>query len=104
MLSLAGPSMKQRNAADPTRCHDVSDKLAIDQLVPAVYDELRGLARQRLKREQAALSLNTTGLVHEAFLRLVETSNVTVNDRDHFLATASRVMRNVLVDHARART
>lgn len=79
------------------------DKLAINQLVPAMYDELRALAHQRLRRERDERSLNTTGLVHEAFLRLVEASRVTFNDRDHFLAIASRVMRNVLVDHARAR-
>jgi len=80
------------------------DKLAINQLVPAVYDELRALAHQRLRRERDERSLNTTGLVHEAFLRLVDASRVTFNDRDHFLAFASRLMRNVLVDHARART
>lgn len=80
------------------------DKLAINQLVPVVYDELRAMAHQRLRRERDERSLNTTGLVHEAYLRLIDASRVTFDDRDHFLAFASRIMRNVLVDHARART
>lgn len=97
-------SMKQPDIADLLHRLSAGDKLAINQLVPAMYDELRGLAHQRLRKEPDERSLNTTGLVHEAFLRLVEASRVTFNDRDHFLAVASRVMRNVLVDHARSRT
>jgi RNA polymerase sigma factor (TIGR02999 family) len=78
------------------------DKNALDQLVPVVYAQLRTLARQRLRMAANERSLNTTGLVHEAYLRLLETS-ASFKDRDHFLAFASRVMRNVLVDHARKR-
>jgi RNA polymerase sigma factor (TIGR02999 family) len=79
------------------------DREAFDRLLPIVYDRLRDLARQRLRREQGAQSLNTTGLVHEAYIKLVESPRATLRDRGHFLAFASRVMRNLLVDHARAR-
>lgn len=78
------------------------DKQSLDQLVPAVYQELHSVAHQRLRKELYH-SLNTTGLVHEAYLRLVQSAAITFDDRDHFLAVASRVMRNILVDHARAR-
>jgi RNA polymerase sigma factor (TIGR02999 family) len=81
-----------------------AEKEALDDLVPAVYAQLRLLARQRLRGAAAERSLNTTGLVHEVYLRLVESAGTSFESRDHFLAVASRVMRNVLVDHARART
>jgi RNA polymerase sigma factor (TIGR02999 family) len=76
----------------------------LDQVVPDLYAELRLLAHQRLRRSPHERSLNTTGLVHEAYLRLVQSGRNPFHNRDHFLATSSRVMRNVLVDHARART
>lgn len=76
---------------------------AVDRLIPVVYDRLRALAHQRLARAPGENSLNTTGLVHEAYLRFVESSGAGFRDRDHFLATAACVMRSVLVDHARAR-
>ena len=78
-------------------------KQAVDKLVPALYSELQSVAHNRLKRDLNDRSLNTTGLVHEAYLRLVQSEAITFDDRDHFLAAASRVMRNVLVDRARAR-
>ena len=76
---------------------------ALDRLIPVVYDRLRALAHQRLAAAPGEHSLNTTGLVHEAYLRFVESSGATFQSRDHFLAIAAGVMRNVLVDHARAR-
>ena len=78
------------------------DAGALDQLFPLVYDRMRQLAHQRLRSEPDG-SLNTTALVHEAYLKLVDTPQVTVRDRGHFLGLASRVMRHLLVDHARAR-
>jgi RNA polymerase sigma factor (TIGR02999 family) len=78
------------------------DADAFDRLVPIVYDRLRQLARQRLRRAPGA-TLDTTGLVHEAYLKLAAAPQVTLRDRGHFLALASRVMRNLLADHARAR-
>lgn len=78
-------------------------RAALDALVPLVYEHLRHVARQRLRRECASPSLNTTGLVHEAYLRLVDLRQARFRDRAHFLAMTSRTMRRVLVDHARAR-
>jgi RNA polymerase sigma factor (TIGR02999 family) len=77
------------------------DRQALDRLVPVMYDHLRSVASQRLRRDSA--TLNTTGLVHEAYLKLVDLREPRFRDRGHFLAMASRVMRRVLVDHARAR-
>jgi RNA polymerase sigma factor (TIGR02999 family) len=78
------------------------DENAYARLVPLVYGELRRLARGQLRREQAAHSLQPTALVHEAYLRLVK-ADVDWRDRTHFLSVASRVMRRILVEHARAR-
>jgi RNA polymerase sigma factor (TIGR02999 family) len=84
------------------RCWSEGDTDAFDRLVPIVYDRLRQLARQRLRGAPGA-TLDTTGLVHEAYLKLAAAPHVTLRDRSHFLALASRVMRNLLADHARAR-
>jgi RNA polymerase sigma factor (TIGR02999 family) len=78
------------------------DPRALDHLIPLVYDRLRQLAHKRLRNEQDA-SLNTTALVHEAYLKLVESTDITPRDRSHFLSLVARVMRNLLIDHARAR-
>jgi RNA polymerase sigma factor (TIGR02999 family) len=79
------------------------DREALDQLVPLMYAELRQLAHQRLRRERANPSLNTTGLVHDAYLKLIGVQHTQFRDRGHFLAMASRVMRRLRVDQARAR-
>jgi RNA polymerase sigma factor (TIGR02999 family) len=68
--------------------------------MPRVYDELRRIARSRLRRERPGHTLATTELVHEAFLKLVPVQRVNWRDRAHFFAIASRAMRNVLIDHA----
>jgi RNA polymerase sigma factor (TIGR02999 family) len=67
-----------------------------------MYGLMRQLARQRL-RSEPDVSLNTTALVHEAYIKLVDSPRVDVRDRGHFLGLASRVMRHLLIDHARAR-
>ena len=79
------------------------DVQARDQLIPLVYDRLRQLAHWRLRGAPGEHSLNTTGLVHEAYIRLVDAPRVELPDRAHFLALASQIMRNLLVDRARAR-
>ena len=79
------------------------DVQARDQLIPLIYDRLRQLAHWRLRSAPAEHSLNTTGLVHEAYIRLVDAPRVELPDRAHFLALASQIMRNLLVDRARAR-
>ena len=79
------------------------DQQALNRLIPLIYNELRRLAHQRLRREQANQSLNTTGLVHDAYMKLIDVRHARFRDRSHFLAMASRVMRRLLVDQARAR-
>jgi RNA polymerase sigma-70 factor (ECF subfamily) len=78
------------------------DASARDRLIPLVYDRLRQLAHRRLGIA-AESSLNTTALVHEAYIRLVDAPRIDLPDRAHFLALASEIMRNLLVDHSRAR-
>jgi RNA polymerase sigma factor (TIGR02999 family) len=76
---------------------------AFDQLFPLVYDELRRLAAQHLRREGHPHSLQATALVHEAYLKLVRQEGVRCENRAHFFGIAARVMRCLLVDHARAK-
>lgn len=73
------------------------------QLLPLVYDELRNLAARYLRRERRGHTLDPTGLVHEAFLRLVDQSRVDWQGKTHFLAVSAEAMRRILIDHARAR-
>ena len=70
--------------------------------MPLVYDELRRLARDYLRRERSDHTLQPTALVHEAYLRLVDDTSVDWQNRAHFYSVAARVMRRILVDHARA--
>jgi RNA polymerase sigma factor (TIGR02999 family) len=79
------------------------DERARDQLIPLVYERLRELAHQRLRGAPGENSLNTTGLVHEAYIKLVDAPHIDLRCRAQFLALASEVMRNLLVDRARAR-
>jgi len=76
---------------------------ALDRLVPLLYDDLRLLARRRLRGERDGHTLDTTGLVHEAYLRLVSQQKLGAADRAQFFAAASNTMRRILVDYARAR-
>lgn len=75
---------------------------ALDQLLPMVYGELQRLARSYLKRERSDHTLQSTALVHEAYLRLVGQEGVEWQTRTHFFAVAANLMREILVDHARA--
>jgi RNA polymerase sigma factor (TIGR02999 family) len=79
------------------------DQGARDQLVPVVYPELRRLAQRYMRRERSGHTLQTTALVNEAYLRLVDISGVTWQDRAHFFAVSAQIMRRILVDSARAR-
>jgi RNA polymerase sigma factor (TIGR02999 family) len=79
------------------------DESALNELVTALYGELRRIAARQLRGERPDHTLQTTGLVHEAYLKLVGDNQRGFADRVHFLAVASRVMRQVLVDYARAR-
>jgi RNA polymerase sigma factor (TIGR02999 family) len=77
---------------------------ALDQLVPLVYEELRRQARHYMRAQPAGHTLQTTGLVHEVYLRLVDQSAVEWKGRAHFFGVAAKAMRSILVDHARARS
>ena len=76
---------------------------ALERLTPLVYDELRRLAKKHMRGERGSHTLQATAVVHEAFLRLIQ-ANVPLQDRSHFFAMASRLMRRVLVDHAKSRS
>lgn len=79
------------------------DIAALDRLVPLVYAELRRLARRAMTRERAGHDLQTTALIHEAYMRLVDSSRVHWQSRAHFYAVSAQLMRRILVDFARAR-
>jgi RNA polymerase sigma-70 factor (ECF subfamily) len=76
---------------------------ASSQLIPLVYDELHRLARHQMRNERSDHTLQATALVHEAYLRLVNQSDRTWQNRAHFIGVAAQVMRRILVDYARAR-
>jgi len=84
--------LQRAGAGDPT---------APDLVYPLVYEHLRVMARRQLRREAIGHSLNTTGLVHEAYLKLVDQRRSQFKDRAHFFAIAATAMRRILVDHAR---
>lgn len=79
------------------------DRVALDELVPLVHQELRRLARLQLRGERNNHTLQTTALVNEAFIRLVDLRRIQWQDRAHFLSLSARLMRRILVDHARSR-
>ena len=79
------------------------DPQALEKLTPIVYDELYRLARRYMRRERPGHSLQTSALVNEAYMRLVDYSRMQWSDRAHFFAVSSQVMRRILVDHARRR-
>jgi len=80
------------------------DRVALDELVPLIHEELRRLARHQMRGERDNHTLQTTALVNEAFLRLVDLRRIRWQDRAHFLALSARLMRRILVDHARSRS
>jgi len=80
------------------------DAQALQDLLPLVYEELRRVARRQLRAERPDDSLQTTALIHEAYLRLRGGKPSEVHDHCHFVGLASRLMRQVLVDHARSRS
>lgn len=98
---------------DPSSPTDVTDLLvawsngnqaARDQLMGVVYDELHRLARRYMRRESPGHTLQTSALLNEAFLRLVDQKNVQWQNRAHFFGIAAQMMRRILVDHARSRS
>ena len=82
-------------------CH--GDQGALDRLIPLVYDELHRLAHHYMRREPAGHMLQTTALVNEAYVRLIDASGVEWRDRAHFFAISAKLMRRILIDFARSR-
>ena len=79
------------------------EKTAFARLMPLVYDELRQMARRQMGRQRVGHTLQTTALIHEAYLRLVARPDVDWQNRAHFFGVAAKAMRHILVDHARTR-
>jgi RNA polymerase sigma factor (TIGR02999 family) len=104
---MVGVGLKRHQVADRVTQELLEwrngDPSALDRLIPLVYQELRRLARQCRRHERDGLTLQTTALVNEAYLRLVRSSRVQWRDRAHFYAVAAQLMRRVLVDEARKR-
>jgi RNA polymerase sigma factor (TIGR02999 family) len=102
--------MKPEDCVKPAPCGEMStllrawsngDQSALEKLTPIVYDELRRLARRYMSRERTDHSLQTTALVNEAYLRLVDFKRMRWQNRAHFFAVSAQLMRRILVDHAR---
>ncbi len=79
------------------------DKSALDELIPLVYSELHRIAEGYLRHESSGHTLQATSLIHEAYLRMIQQAHPDYSDRVHFYGVAARIMRQILVDHARAR-
>ena len=99
------PRMRERpeNITELLASYGRGDKESLDQLMPIVYDELRRQAARYLRREQAGHTLQTTALIHEAYVRLVDQRNMQWQNRAHFFGIAAQMMRRILVDHARSK-
>jgi len=94
---------EQRSAdvTDILRAWSAGDRHALDRLTPIVYEELRRLARRYMRRERPGHTLQTSALVNEAYMRLVDYKRMQWQDRAHFFAVSAQLMRRILVDHAR---
>jgi RNA polymerase sigma factor (TIGR02999 family) len=101
---------RDNNEGETPPCGEVSgllrawsdgDRAALDKLTPIVYDELHRLAQSYMKRERTGHSLQTSALVNEAYMRLVDYKNMQWQNRSHFFAVSAQLMRRILVDHAR---
>ncbi len=86
------------------QAHVRGEEGAFDRLVPLIYEDLRRIARGQLRRLRPGHTLDTTGLVHEAYIKLVAQRAATFADRSHFFAIAARAMRQILVDYAKRKT
>ncbi|HLH10021.1 MAG TPA: sigma-70 family RNA polymerase sigma factor [Terriglobales bacterium] len=102
--------MSQKQRTEKLQCDEITrllqawsegDRNALDKLAPAVYDELRRLARAYMKRERPSHSFETTDLVNEAWLRLSDYRRISWQNRAHFFALSAQAMRRILVEHAR---
>jgi RNA polymerase sigma factor (TIGR02999 family) len=99
---MSNPSTQTHQVTDLLAASSQGDKEALDKLMPLVYDELRRIARQHLRRERAGHTLQTNALVNEAYLRLVDQRSAQWQNRAQFFGVAAQLMRRILVDHARS--
>ena len=97
------PDQTRAHVTELLRAWGQGDPSALDALVPVVHYELRRLARRQMRGERDNHTLQTTALVNEAVLRLIDLRDVQWKDRAHFLALSARLMRRILIDYARAR-
>ena len=95
------PPVKQHEITELLEQWSGGNQSALDRLYPLVYEELRRLARSYMKREHKGHTLQTTALINEAYVRLVDQHNVHWQNRSHFFAISAQIMRRILVDHAR---
>gem|GEM_PF-271467 len=95
---------QNKNLTQLLRQISEGDQKALNEVFPLVYDELRAIAHHRLARNRMGETLNTTALVHEAYMKLIDQSQSHINDRSHFFALSSVAMRHILVDYARSRS
>lgn len=109
---MAGPGSPDRGTMDQEPQQDITqllvawgrgDKEALDKLMPFVYSELRRLAHAYMRRQRPDHTLQTTALVNEAYMRLIDSDKVRWQDRNHFFAMSARLMRRILVDFARSK-
>ena len=96
-------SVPRHEITEYLRAWEQGDDTALERLLPMVYAELRTIAARHLQSERPGHTLQPTALAHEAYLRLRGLGDVPWHDRSHFFAIASRIMRRILVDHARAK-
>jgi RNA polymerase sigma-70 factor (ECF subfamily) len=100
---MSAPSPPPHHVTSLLQAWSGGDEEALHQLIPVVYDELSRVARRYMAGERASHTLQTTALIHEVYLRLVDIPGATIHNRAHFFAICARLMRNILVDFARSR-
>jgi RNA polymerase sigma factor (TIGR02999 family) len=100
---MSVPSTPPHQVTSLLQAWGQGDEQALQQLIPIVYEELRRVASRHMAGERASHTLQTTALIHEVYVRLVDVRSAPMKNRAHFLATCARLMRNILVDFARSR-
>src|SRR5580692_748454 len=103
MQRAAGGESAVGDLSSLLRAWSDGDRNALEQLTPFVYEDLRRLARRYMRRERPGHSLQTTALVNEAWMRLVDYKRMQWQDRAHFFAVSAQLMRRILVEHGRRR-
>lgn len=100
---MPAPSPPPHQVTSLLQAWSQGDEAALQQLIPIVYEELRRVAQRHMASERPSHTLQTTALIHEVYVRLVDVPSAPIRNRAHFFALCARLMRNVLVDFARSR-